>query len=186
RKGLEAIEQLAASGRTSIAADQEITKVLYRTAGYRVCGARAVRVDILERLADLIRPALAWRAGAAGAKPPGAIEGLGFTVTVGMPSLAGCSGEDFASVLRSLGYRMEKRPKPAELPPPVESTPPAARSAQATLPQAASTDDAAAAAPAVDGEARPEPSVEMTQAATADAPAGEDAVVEAAATRANT
>src|SRR5262249_14185177 len=146
RKGLEAIEQLAASGRTSIAADQEIAKVLYRTAGYRVCGARAVRVDILERLGDLTPPALASRAGAAGA-----IEGCGFTVTVGMTSLAGCSGEDFASVLRSLGYRMEKRPKPAELPPPVESTPLAARSAQATLAQAVSTDDAAAAAPAVDG-----------------------------------
>ncbi len=186
RKGLEAIEQLAASGRTSIAADQEIAKVLYRTAGYRVCGARAVRVDILERLADLIRPALAWRAGAAGAKPPGAIEGFGFTVTVGMTSLAGCSGEDFASVLRSLGYRMEKRPKAAELPPaPVESTPPAARSAQATLPQAASTDDAVAPAPAVDGEPSPEPSVETTEAATADAPAVEDAVVEAAASAPN-
>ena len=65
-KGLEAIEQLAASGRTSIAADPDIAKVLYRTAGYRVCGARAVRVDILERLADLIRPALAWRAGGLG------------------------------------------------------------------------------------------------------------------------
>src|SRR5215471_255327 len=186
RKRLEAIEQLAASGRTSIAADQEIAKVLYRTAGYRVCGARAVRVDILERLADLIRPALAWRAGAAGAKPPGAIEGFGFTVTVGMTSLAGCSGEDFASVLRSLGYRMEKRPKPAELPPaPVESTSPAARSAQATLAHAVSTDDAVAPTPAVDGEPRPEPSVEMTQAATADAPAVEDAVVEAAASAPN-
>jgi ATP-dependent RNA helicase SUPV3L1/SUV3 len=186
RKGLEAIEQLAASGRTSIAADQETAKVLYRTAGYRVCGARAVRVDILERLADLIRPALAWRAGAAGAKPPGAIEGFGFTVTVGMTSLAGCSGEDFASVLRSLGYRMEKRPKAAELPPaPVESTPPAARSAQATLPQAASTDDAVAPAPAVDGEPSPEPSVETTEAAMADAPAVEDAVVEAAGSAPN-
>ena len=91
--------------------------MLYRIAGYRVCGERAVRVDILERLADLIRPALAWRAGAPGPKPPGAIDGFGFTVTVGMTSLAGCSGEDFASVLRSLGYRMEKRPKPAEPPP---------------------------------------------------------------------
>jgi ATP-dependent RNA helicase SUPV3L1/SUV3 len=116
-KGLEAIEQLAASGRTSIAADKDFNKVLYRTAGYRVCGERAVRVDILERLADLIRPALAWRAGAIGTKPPGAIDGFGFTVAVGMTSLAGCSGEDFASVLRSLGYRMEKRPKPAEPPP---------------------------------------------------------------------
>jgi len=170
RKGLEAIEQLAASGRTSIAADQEIAKVLYRTAGYRVCGARAVRVDILERLADLIRPALAWRAGAAGVKPPGAIEGFGFTVSVGMTSLAGCSGEDFASVLRSLGYRMEKRPKPAASPPAAaESTPPAEPSAEVEPAQAASTDDAVAAAPAVEGEPRPEPSIETTQAATADA-----------------
>jgi ATP-dependent RNA helicase SUPV3L1/SUV3 len=31
-----------------------------------------------------------------------------------MTSLTGASGEDFASILRSLGYRMEKRPKPAE------------------------------------------------------------------------
>ena len=116
-KGFDAIEQLAASGRTSIAADPDIAKALYLNAGYRVCGERAVRVDILERLADLIRPALAWRAGASGLKPQGAIDGFGFTVTVGMTSLAGCSGEGFASVLRSLGYRMEKRPKPAEPPP---------------------------------------------------------------------
>src|SRR5262249_50207023 len=137
KKGLEAIEQLAASGRTSIAADQEIAKALYRIAGYRVCGARAVRVDILERLADLIRPALAWRPGAASVKPPGATEGFGFMVTSGMTSLAGCSGENFASVLRALGYRMERRPKPAEPAPvptdvmspqavPREASPPAA------------------------------------------------------------
>jgi ATP-dependent RNA helicase SUPV3L1/SUV3 len=122
-KGLDAIQQLAASGRTSVAADQGIAKPLYRIAGYRLCGARAVRADILERLADLIRPALAWRAGASGPRPPGAIDGFGFTVAPGMMSLAGCSGEDFASVLRSLGYRMERRPKPAEAPPaPAPST----------------------------------------------------------------
>jgi ATP-dependent RNA helicase SUPV3L1/SUV3 len=34
-----------------------------------------------------------------------------------MTSLAGCSGEDFASVLRSIGYRMEKRPKQVAPPP---------------------------------------------------------------------
>ena len=88
---------------------------LYRIAGFRVCGERAVRVDILERLADIIRPALAWRAGRAGIKPRRrAADGFGFMVTSAMTSLAGCSGEDFASVLRALGYRMEKRPKPAE------------------------------------------------------------------------
>ena len=93
--------------------NKEFPKSLYRAAGYRVCGERAVRVDILERLADLIRPALAWRDNSPGVKPPGALDGSGFTVTVGMTSLVGSSGEDFASILRSLGYRMERRPKPA-------------------------------------------------------------------------
>ena len=92
-KGLETVEQLAASGRTSIVADKDIAKVLYRVAGYRVCGERAVRVDILERLADIIRPALAWREGSVGVKPAAAVDGSCFTVSVAMTSLAGCSGD---------------------------------------------------------------------------------------------
>ena len=113
-KGLDELQRLAASGRTSIPVDKDTPKALYRTIGYRVCGERAMRVDILERLADLIRPALAWREGASGLKPAGAFDGFGFTVTGAMTSLTGASGEDFASILRSLGYRMEKRPKPPE------------------------------------------------------------------------
>ncbi len=61
KKGLAELPALAASGRTSIAVDPEIEKDLYRLVGFRALGARAVRVDILERLADIIRPALAWR-----------------------------------------------------------------------------------------------------------------------------
>jgi ATP-dependent RNA helicase SUPV3L1/SUV3 len=113
-QGLDDLLHLAASGRTSIPVNRDTDAALYRVAGYRACGERAVRVDILERLADLIRPALAWREGAAGAKPPGATAGGGFTVVNTMTSLTGASGEDFASILRSLGYRMERRPKPAE------------------------------------------------------------------------
>src|SRR5881394_145298 len=134
-KGLDEVPHLAASGRTSFPADKDVPKALYRVVGYRVCGERAVRVDILERLADLIRPAIAWRPGSPGARPPGAVEGGGFTVTVNMTSLTGSSGEDFASVLRSLGYRMEKKVKPAEpAPAPVEapSAEPAATEAAAT------------------------------------------------------
>src|SRR5262249_57152453 len=71
RKGLEAIEQLAASGRTSIAAEQEIAKVLYRTAGYRGWGARALRVDILGRLPRSLPPAPPTPGGPAGPEPPG-------------------------------------------------------------------------------------------------------------------
>ena len=113
-KGVGELLHLAASGRTSIPVDKETPKALYRTAGYRICGERAVRVDILERLADLIRPALSWREGAPGPKPDGVFDGRGFPVTGAMTSLTGASGEDFASILRSLGYRMDRKPKPAE------------------------------------------------------------------------
>ncbi|PZQ82478.1 MAG: helicase [Ancylobacter novellus] len=117
QKGLDELPHLAASGRTSIPVDPEIQKGLYRAVGFRVAGERAVRVDILERLADLIRPALAWRPNTSGEKPAGAFDGSGFIATVAMTSLAGCAGEDFASILRSLGYRMERRPAPVEAPP---------------------------------------------------------------------
>ena len=116
-KGVAELLHLAASGRTSIPVEKETPKSLYRTAGYRVTGERAVRVDILERLADLIRPALSWREGMTTPKPDGAFDGRGFTVTGAMTSLTGASGEDFASILRSLGYRLDRKPKPTEVKP---------------------------------------------------------------------
>jgi len=114
QRGLDEIAHLAGSGRTSIKVDREIAKGLYRAAGFRVSGERAVRVDILERLADLIRPAIAYRPGTTpGAPPDGTADGDAFVATVGMTSLVGCSGEDFASILKSLGYSLEARPGPA-------------------------------------------------------------------------
>jgi ATP-dependent RNA helicase SUPV3L1/SUV3 len=110
-------QHLASSGRTSFAADKALDRDAYRTLGYRLCGERAVRVDILERLADLIRPALAWREGSPGEKPAGAFDGRGFVVTQAMTSLAGSAGEDFAAILRALGYRMDRRPAPPPAPP---------------------------------------------------------------------
>jgi ATP-dependent RNA helicase SUPV3L1/SUV3 len=169
-KGLDDVPHLAASGRTSFPADKDVPKALYRVAGYRVCGERAVRVDILERLADLVRPALAWRPGSPAPKPPGAVQGGGFTVTVNMTSLTGSSGEDFASVLRSLGYRMEKRLKPAD---PSPAAPPPEAAAEA--PAAQSTMQAEAA-PLEAGVA---PIAEHVHAPTA-APPEPSAAIEAA------
>jgi ATP-dependent RNA helicase SUPV3L1/SUV3 len=113
-KGLDDVLHLAASGRTSLAAGKDIQKNLYRAAGFRVCEDRAVRVDILERLADLVRPAVSYRPGVSpGDPPPGAADGDGFVVTVAMTSLAGCSGDSFASILRALGYVSVHRKGPA-------------------------------------------------------------------------
>ena len=169
-RGLDEVQQLASSGRTSIAANKDIQKNLYRVAGYRVAGERAVRVDILERLADLIRPALAWRNNAPGVKPAGALDGTGFTVTVGMTSLVGSSGEDFASILRSLGYRMERRPKPAE--PEAAPSEPAQNADAAQLSEALETE----AENVLNGETADAVETSVAEAAAVDAEAASAAV----------
>ena len=127
-------QHMASSGRTSFPVDKTLPRDAYRVLGYRQCGERAVRVDILERLADLIRPALAWRETSPGEKPLAAFDGRGFVVTQAMTSLAGSAGEDFASILRALGYRMERRP-------PLPPKPPVA--AEAAAPEAPAADAAA-------------------------------------------
>ena len=159
--GLSDLPQLSASGRTSIPVDQTIDKSLYKVVGFRVCGPRAVRVDILERLADLIRPLVAWKPLDAEVSPPeGAIaQGGGFTVTVAMTSLLGCAGEDFSAILKSLGYRLEtreeQRPVAAQ---PVEASETGAPSEEASVEAAAEpeTGETPAADEAVQPAAAPE------------------------------
>ena len=143
---LSGAQHLASSGRTSFPVDKALHRDAYRLLGYRQCGERAVRVDILERLADLIRPALAWRESSPGEKPTGAFDGRGFVVTQAMTSLTGSAGEDFASILRALGYRMDKRPPLPPKPVPVEvvetvatETPPVEASAETTVETTAET-----------------------------------------------
>ena len=156
-----ALTTLAASGRTSIPVDTAISDALYRVVGYRAAGNMAIRVDILERLADLIRPLIAWRQSpAAPEAPEGAVPGNGFTVTIAMTSLLGCSGEDFASVLRALGYRMERRPGPEITTGPasgLESGPATEAASPPELPEIADSEPPpTTAAPDTEGVAREE------------------------------
>ncbi|WP_040878702.1 helicase-related protein [Kaistia granuli] len=116
--GLAELPQLSATGRTTVPVDPTFARPLYRVVGYRIAGNRAVRIDILERLADIIRPLIAWKPTSDNLVPPeGAVDGNGFTITVSMTSLLGCSGEDFAGVLKSLGYRLDRRPAPPKAAP---------------------------------------------------------------------
>ncbi len=103
--GAERLLGFAAAGRTSFAAEAPLSADTYRIAGFRLCGDRVVRVDIVERLTDLIRAAIPdrMRLGASGGT-----EASGFVVAPQMTSLTGCAGESFASILRSLGYESHK------------------------------------------------------------------------------
>ncbi|MCB8840722.1 helicase-related protein [Aurantimonas sp. VKM B-3413] len=104
RPGFGEVTHLLATGRTSAVADPSFDPVFYALAGYRLLGRRAVRIDILERLADLIRPALAWKPGS-GKRPEGAFNGSQFLVTPAMMSILGATAEDMDEILKGLGYR---------------------------------------------------------------------------------
>ena len=150
-------------GLTSPAADPAMPETAYRMAGFHLCGRRVVRIDMLERLADMIRPLVAWREKSEGsAKPEGSTGNGGFRVQPDMMSIVGCSGEDFAVVLQALGFRRERKPlPPAAEAAPTGDTAPIAESATDHTPDAstgtAPPDPAADAAPAAgDTPAQPQ------------------------------
>ncbi|MEQ8178902.1 MAG: helicase-related protein [Amphiplicatus sp.] len=104
------------AGLVSLAADKDLPHAYYYASGYRPSGTRAVRIDMLERLAGQIRSE----------RKEGEYRG-GFEPTPQMMSLVGCSGEDFESILTSLGYRKQtikvRKPAAAPIAPAVQPTP---------------------------------------------------------------
>ncbi|QRI66042.1 helicase [Shinella sp. PSBB067] len=94
-----------AAGRTSVVTDPAFERAFYKLAGFRFLGKRAVRIDILERLADLIRPLLQWKPGTP--RPDGAYDGRRFTATTAMLSILGATPDDMEEILKGLGYRAD-------------------------------------------------------------------------------
>ncbi|WP_027487085.1 helicase-related protein [Allorhizobium undicola] len=95
-----------AAGRTSVVTDPAFERDFYKLAGFRFLGKRAVRIDILERLADIIRPLLQWKPGS-GSRPDGAYDGRRFTTTTAMLSILGATPDDMEEILKGLGYRAD-------------------------------------------------------------------------------
>ncbi|MGE6741570.1 helicase-related protein [Allorhizobium pseudoryzae] len=167
----ELIPALAA-GRTSVVTDPSFERSFYKLAGFRFLGKRAVRVDILERLADLIRPLLQWKPGTS-PRPEGAYDGRRFTTTTAMLSILGATPDDIEEILKGLGYRADQvkaEEAQAHLSSQDATAAPAADAAEAAAEPAA--DDDADPAPQETAEATAAP--EGT-AAEADAPASETA-----------
>ncbi|WP_455466986.1 hypothetical protein [Bartonella sp. B39] len=102
--GLGEIFAALSAGRTSLAVDPTYNQKFYQLAGYQILGQRAVRIDILERLANLIRSAVHWKQGN-DPKPEGAYDGKSFFVTPTMLSILGANGTDMEEILKGLGYQ---------------------------------------------------------------------------------
>ena len=176
KPGFGDVVHALASGRTSVVIDPTFDKTFYKLAGYRNLGRRAVRIDILERLADLIRPATNWKPGL-GQRPDGAYDGQSFMVTPPMMSILGATADDMEEILKGLGYRAEPKP-PAEVKARLEAQDNAAREAAAAklaaeetarAEQAKAADDAAAHAAAetpAEGSEPASDAVDVSETAT--------------------
>ncbi len=168
--GFGDVVNLLASGRTSLVVDPAFEKAFYRLAGYRMLGRRAVRVDILERLADLIRPALAWKPGT-GPRPEGGYDAGAFVATPAMMSILGATADDMEEILKGLGYRGD--PKPAtEVTARIEAQEAAWREALAAKAAAAAPVEPAALA--ADPDESPTVAADAQPVAAAPSPDGAD------------
>ncbi|CUX83325.1 MAG: ATP-dependent RNA helicase SUPV3L1/SUV3 [Roseibaca calidilacus] len=128
-EGLDEFPESPPPGLVTIPHITEVPGAHYTMAGYHPAGARAIRIDMLERLADLLR-ACDSRAG--------------FEATPDMLSITGTTLEQFADLMQGLGYAAEKgereKVKPAD-------------AAPAADPQAPADDASADAMPGDEGHA---------------------------------
>ncbi|MEE4346027.1 MAG: disulfide oxidoreductase, partial [Paracoccaceae bacterium] len=133
--------------------------------GYRAAGERAIRIDMLERLADMLRAEDSR---------------TGFEAKADMLSITGMTLEQFADLMQGLGYKAERgervRVKAVETPKTeaadtaatTEAAPEAAADAQPEAAADTTTEATAEVAPEATAEVAPEATAEAQPEATAE------------------
>ncbi|MDC0739651.1 helicase-related protein [Cognatishimia sp. SS12] len=120
----------------------------YAMAGYRAAGERAIRIDMLERLADMLRTEDSRG---------------GFEANPDMLSITGMTLEQFADLMQGLGYKAEKGEREKVKVAPAETADAAASASEA------STDDSEAAPADTEAAATDTGATEPEAAAPAEA-----------------
>jgi len=140
--GLQEFPESPPPGLVTIPNMAEVPKQHYTLAGYHPAGTRAIRIDMLERLADILRQKDS-RAG--------------FEATPDMLSITGMTLDQFADLMAGLGYKGEKservKVKAVEAPKPPAISEEAAASIAAGVPI---PEEVSIMAPAPEPEAEPE------------------------------
>ena len=150
--GLQEFPESPPAGLVTIPNIPDVPMQHYTLAGYRPAGTRAIRIDMLERLADLLR---------------GQDSRGGFEATPDMLSITGMTLDQFADLMAGLGYKGEKAERPKAKP-----AAPKELTAEAIAEAAA----AAAAASKIIVEDEPEAVEESAAEAAVETPAAEVAV----------
>ena len=91
--GLQEFPESPPPGLVTIPNIAEVPKMHYTLAGYHPAGNRAIRIDMLERLADILRQKDSR---------------VGFEATPDMLSITGMTLEQFTDLMGGLGYKGEK------------------------------------------------------------------------------
>jgi ATP-dependent RNA helicase SUPV3L1/SUV3 len=184
-KGLDRVPDSPPPGLVTIPHEAERPEGYYTMSGYRPAATRAIRIDMLERLADMLR----------GQNTRG-----GFEATADMLSITGLTLEQFADLMGGLGYKADRgervKVKVAPVPAATDAPEPAATDAAETMDETpigeapptgleqAETPDAEADEGAVDAPEAPASEVPAPQASSeeaSEAPASASPNAEAAA-----
>jgi ATP-dependent RNA helicase SUPV3L1/SUV3 len=103
--GLQEFPESPPPGLVTIPNIPDVPKQHYTLAGYHPAGTRAIRIDMLERLADILRTKDSR---------------VGFEATPDMLSITGMTLDQFSDLMTGLGYKFEKaeraKVKPVEAP----------------------------------------------------------------------
>ena len=152
QQGLGEFPEAPPPGLVTVPGVADAPEGYYANAGYRLAGERAIRIDMLERLADQLR-----NEDSRG----------GFEAKADMLSITGMTLEQFADLMGGLGYKSEKgeRVKVKAVPEaPAEAKPEGGEAAEPVAEpasDAAPAAEPAADAPAESGEAAEETGPEM-------------------------
>ncbi|MEZ5674939.1 MAG: helicase-related protein [Thalassovita sp.] len=148
-RGLDDFPEAPPPGLVTVPALAGMPDGFFAMSGYRAAGERAIRIDMLERLADMLR-AEDSRGG--------------FEAKADMLSITGMTLEQFADLMQGLGYSAERGERQKVKPAPEVAADAPAEEAEAPAADAATAEGAAETAPEA-AEAAPEIPVEAEAAA---------------------
>ena len=165
--GLDEFPEAPPPGLVTVPAMKDAPQGYHAMAGYREAGERAIRIDMLERLADMLR---------------GEDSRGGFEAKADMLSITGMTLEQFAGLMEGLGYKAEKgeRTKVKPVPATPEAEAEAAAPVEADTPPAEPVEgEAVAQAPVEAAEEAPvvEAPEEAPEQAVSEAPVAVDVAV---------
>ena len=150
-RNLDEFPESPPPGLVTIPSIPDIDTQIYLMSGYKPAGERAIRIDMLERLADMLR-AEDSRGG--------------FEAKADMLSITGMTLDQFAGLMEGLGYKAEKGQRP-------KARPAAAGSSEAEATEAPAQTEAGEAHPGAQGasetDAVPDAEVERDEADSAGA-----------------